>query len=537
MRAAKLSSLVLALAVGCGGSVDETQDVVTDSEVDSNVDTRTTEEDSTTPDTATPVDTAIPDTGAAVDSGGSKSDSRPADASGETVSDVKTDGGSTESAIDTAVADSAVADTFEPLPDGPLPVSPEPIPAAPVTAFPLGVASGDVESTRAILWTRYAGTSPLKLHVWQMIGDVYAYELPTMDVTPGDGGFAHREVIGLSPGKRYRYAFVEMDGAAQKARSPIGRFRAALAAGTQEKLVFGAISCVSNARDPKPLLQAGKRTDLDLWLFLGDTTYNDGAAGLDEFRAKWKSNFEKPAFLDVRRNNSLLATWDDHEVDNDWNPETVNATKLTAAKKTFFEHLPLRRSAESADRIWKSVKWGDTVEVFVLDTRGERKPSTRTTAAAQYISPEQLAWFKDALSKSTAKFKLIMNSVPITNMPSVWDAQPQDRWEGYAAQRTEVLKYIDDNIKGVLWVAGDFHLEFTARVSPSGVGSTQTEVLVGAGAQSANPLAWSLAAPQFDWKSSTTNYTTLTLDPAAGSIKVEYFDETNTMFHEGTFTP
>lgn len=57
------------------------------------------------------------------------------------------------------------------------------------------------------------------------------------------------------------------------------------------------------------------------------------------------------------------------------------------------------------------------------------------------------------------------------------------------------------------------------RVSTSGAGSTQTEILVGPGAQVPNPLVLSARAPQFDWSSGSSNVTQLDLDPQAGTIR------------------
>jgi alkaline phosphatase D len=216
----------------------------------------------------------------------------------------------------------------------------------------------------------------------------------------------------------------------------------------------------------------------------------------------------------VRRATSVLATWDDHEVDNNFDPETRD---LTNPKQVFFESLPLRRVDGAPDRIWRSARWGLTAEIFVLDCRGERRPS-----ADEYLSRAQMDWLKAGLMSSPCTFKLIMNSVPIADFPF---PSEDDRWEGYPAQRTEILSFIDDQaIGGVLWIAGDFHLACIGSVSRDGPGSTQTEVLAGPGAQVGNPGAWVLGEPQFQWASTTNNYTTFELDPSRPRIRVLWHD-------------
>jgi len=115
-----------------------------------------------------------------------------------------------------------------------------------------------------------------------------------------------------------------------------------------------------------------------------------------------------------------------------------------------------------------------------------------------------------------------MNSVPITEFPFPYAS---DRWEGYPAQRAEILSFIDDNlISGVVWLSGDFHFASVGRVSLFGPGSNQTEILAGPGAQFPNLIGLTLKGqPQFDWASTRNNYATLTFDPHQNHIKLCYF--------------
>mgnify|MGYP001558129683 CR=1 FL=1 len=45
-----------------------------------------------------------------------------------------------------------------------------PEPAAESGAFPLGIASGDVTESAAVIWARYDGGLPLRLFLWEMDG-------------------------------------------------------------------------------------------------------------------------------------------------------------------------------------------------------------------------------------------------------------------------------------------------------------------------------------------------------------------------------
>lgn len=434
-----------------------------------------------------------------------------------------TDGGAHDvgAGTDAASVDASSAPDAATPPEPP----PESVAEASLATFPLGVACGDAVDDTAVFWTRYAGTRELELVVWEMAGEVYARTVVAMVVVASEGGFVHADVMGLAPGARHRYVFFEREAGVRSRRSPIGRMRAPLAADALEPLVLAACSCTSNSRAADTLARAGQRDDLDVFLYLGDTAYNDGAESLGEYRESWQESLSREGYRAIRAASSALATWDDHEFDNDWNPETFDPDQRAAAIQTFFEHQPVRRDPAAPERVWKSVRWGRTAEIFVLDCRAERRPSTRSTASAEYVSRAQMDWLKDALSASDAVFKIIMNSVPIADFPGAFDFAQNDRWEGYAAQRTEILRHIDDGaITGVLWVAGDFHLASAQRVSTSGPGATQVEILAGPGAQSANLLARFLGGDQFDFATGDNNYTLIELDPATGVARIWWID-------------
>lgn len=388
------------------------------------------------------------------------------------------------------------------------------------TSFAMGVASGEATVDGALLWTHIEGAARLELAVRTVDGEVVFRD----EAFAAPSGATKLRVVGLSAGTWYEYAFVVLEGDALVERSEIGRFRTAFAPGTREVLRFGAVSCLKNTMTPRPLEHAADRTDLDLFLFLGDTVYADGAESPEEYNAKWRENLIKPAISGTRAATSALVTWDDHEVDNNFRPETIDSGVLANARDAFFSHSPLTRDEAYPNRLWRSFRWGDTAEFFVLDCRSERDRSSSDEEDWRYISTDQMAWLKSGLAASPCVFKIIVNSVPISDFPSVFDVTSSDRWEGYPQQRNEILSHIDDElIDGVLWISGDFHLASIQQVSRSGIGESQREVLVGPGAQTANP-GWTLLrfAEGFFFSSGTNNYTTFELDPERNMITVTY---------------
>ena len=70
-----------------------------------------------------------------------------------------------------------------------------------------------------------------------------------------------------------------------------------------------------------------------------------------------------------------------------------------------------------------------------------------------FLGASQLKQFEDDVKSSSARFKVIMNEVPIQQ----FYALPYDRWEGYEAERQKVLHFLQDNVKNAIFLTTDVH--------------------------------------------------------------------------------
>jgi alkaline phosphatase D len=395
---------------------------------------------------------------------------------------------------------------------------------SPTGVFPLGVASGDPAPQGIVLWTRYTGAAPLSVALWP----AGTNDVRTLSVTPDANGFVSLDVGALQSATDYGFAF--RDAAEQQ--SAVGRFRTAPDLQARPVVTIGATCCTKYGNAFDVLARAGQRSDLDAFLLLGDTIYADGAHTVEDFRGKWQEAFLLPEYQALKASTALVATWDDHEFNNDWARDTLDPGRFTAGSTAWFEHIPMRRNPDLSTRVWRRVRFGTTAEVFVLDCRSERYRSK-----GQYISPAQLDWLKRGLSSSPCTFKLIMSSVPISQFAvPFFEPFSYDRWEGFPVQRTDILTHIDDaGIPGVLWVAGDFHLACAGRVSLDGPGRNAVEVLVGPGGQVPNASPSYPSAPQFEWSSGINNYTEFSLDPSTGRAKVTWIDASGAVLYTQTY--
>ena len=445
-----------------------------------------------------------------------------------------------EAAVDDAAVDDAAVDAAEPE-DA---TTPSDAPGVDATmmlpelgaVFPLGVMAGDMDARSAVLWTRFTGRASLALRVERMEDGRAVERAHEADVTPGPDGFTHVTVEGLRAGQRYRAVFLTRDGGMDTGRSRPVRFRVALADDALEPVVFGATSCTkANFRPFAPLQRIGEHGELDFFVHLGDMVYCDGARSLADFREKYAENYTSDGFRKMFGAAGLYSTWDDREVDNNWNPESVSASTLDNARRAYFEHRAQRRDPTDPNRIWRSARWGNTLELFILDCRGERRPSTRTSRSAQYLSRAQMDWLKDRLARSTARFKVVVNSVPMANFPFTLGAG-EDRWEGYDAARDEILDHITSrNLRGVWWLSGDFHFACIGKLENSGARSAMRDILVGPGGQLPNPLFLTTIPPQFDFTTGENNYAILRADPARNELSVRYINGAGRVIFERAF--
>jgi alkaline phosphatase D len=411
---------------------------------------------------------------------------------------------------------------------------PTDVPEVPLSlAFPLGVASGDVTDRQAVLWTRYVGAEPLRLSVSLLAPDGRSEPVMDQPLWSGRDGFIHARVEGLVPGARYGFTFQE-DGGERALAS--GEFRAAMAPMARERMIFSASACSRNRRRFGALLQASAR-GADVHVLLGDTVYADGSRTIEDYRARWTENLGTGAYRTLRAKRSLLATWDDHEISNDWSGMNLDPELVDHGRATFFEHTPMRREPTEPSRVWRSIRWGLTAEFFILDGRSERRPETRGTPEAEYLSPAQLTWLMEGLKASPSRFKVLVNSVPIGDFPDTFAETERDRWTGYPAQREALLTFIEDNrIPGIFFVSGDFHMASLGRVAMDGPGSTLVEVLAGPVACSRpNPVWEQCRAPQFEFASPTENAGFFELDPETGEVRVSWLAADGSLLAERSF--
>jgi alkaline phosphatase D len=108
-------------------------------------------------------------------------------------------------------------------------------------------------------------------------------------------------------------------------------------------------------------------------------------------------------------------------------------------------------------------QWGD-VQFFMMDNRWFKAGNENFTADRDYYGKKQLTWLIDALSASSATFKVIVTGGQVVNPAKVFE-----NMANFEAEREDLLKKITDaKIKGVLFVSGDRHHTVLQKLDRSG---------------------------------------------------------------------
>ena len=346
-----------------------------------------------------------------------------------------------------------------------------------------GVASGEPAPDAMTFWGRLTTSVPRSGARLVVCEDEGLTRTVATTVVPTSRGIDHClkvRVTGLAPSRFYYYAWQSGDSV-----SEVGRTKTAPPADSDVPLNLAYSSC---QRYPAGFFNghteaAGR--ELDLYVFLGDYTYEYGPTGADaddsptkprtdpgasvdlaSYRDKLKLYRSDAGLRELHRLHPVVHIWDDHEVADNYSDNNPAPSPLqrTAGYRASFEWLPRMVFPEDRFRIYKTVKLGTMAELFLLDQRQYRRGDNDGSPVKTILGRAQLDWFKAALEASTARWKLVGNEVQLT--PLIVGGRPinPDQWDGYPTDRQEVLDTVaqvnaaDARYGGnVVFLTGDIH--------------------------------------------------------------------------------
>ena len=387
-----------------------------------------------------------------------------------------------------------------------------------ISTLPHGVASGDVTQTSAVLWARSTALGEITFE-HSVLDDFTVIDgRETVEVVDVNQP-VKAEISGLIPATQYYYRVTDAQNetAIGKFRTSwdIGisaGLRFGASGDWQQTPPFISLNNVPE-RDLDFFIKLGDSIYAD-----SETPALPGilqARTLDDFRVKHGENlsprFGSNVMASLNAATPILATIDDHEiVDNfaggafpgqspdapDVHPlepplftdavDFVNETQVYRdAMQAFQEYHPIRSelwdtpndvSTHGKPRFYRKATYGSDAVILILDARSFRDAplpvvtdpfdaneveaflagtftSDRTMLGRAQLESLENDLLESQMDGITWKFVIIPE--PIQNFGVI---NAEDRFEGYAAERTELLKFIHDNeIRNVVFIAGDFH--------------------------------------------------------------------------------
>jgi len=360
-----------------------------------------------------------------------------------------------------------------------------------------GVVVGEVTPRSAVLWARAGRAGTLQV---RLSGGSHR-RVEAIPVSAADDWTGQVRLRGLRPARRYSYRVRFGPGRYSRGSFTTPPDEADAAA---VRLAFGGDVAGQNVcRDTGegfPILRTIRRWRPDVFVGLGDMIYADNAClatgmygntqvpgtfgpatDLEGFWAHWRYNRADTQSKRLLASTSYVGVWDDHEVINDFGPLTDVGTAppytpgvhlLPIGLQAFLDYTPVA----SAPRLYRSLRWGRHLELFVLDTRSYRDANSATDSPQQpktMLGRDQLAWLKNALLASDATWKVIVSSVPMSIPTGFPVSNGRDGWAnfdqttGFENELLEILRFMAEHgIDNPVWITTDVHFAEGFRYSP-----------------------------------------------------------------------
>lgn len=352
-----------------------------------------------------------------------------------------------------------------------------------------GIATGDVTSDAAVLWFRTDGPAQVQVQFaavddWERTSHVKTDPFST---TAAQDFTVQVQLAGLRSATRYRYVVQTLQP--QPSTDSIGmltqgEFMTAPAVSQSTPITFAwsaDLGGQQRCRDDGagyPIFERLRSQHPDFMILLGDLIYGDdrcpsppNAAGneftastLSQYRAKHRYQHGSSTLQRFLESVPIWVMWDDHDVINNFSGPYE--PRMPLGRQALFEYWPIRHAQDDPTRLYRQVRYGTDLEIFLLDTRQYRSRNSDLDGSDKtMLGKTQLAWLIDGLAQSTATWKVIATSVPLSTPKAGSVMSPgNDSWtrgaDGTGFQHelfTIVQTILSHPIRNVVWLAADVH--------------------------------------------------------------------------------
>ena len=297
-----------------------------------------------------------------------------------------------------------------------------------------GIKIGEVDQTRAIVWTRTTavpqadpsienaapGTpGEVRVTCWQSTPREEVFASPWTATDP-DRDFTRQFALqGLKPGADHELlAETRVPGSDETTSRVEGHFRTAPAPDAAVPVQFvvvtcqaiGSADCGNSGHSPYRLIP---KLDADFFVHTGDIVYYDKAPLCKDMEhARWKWNRMYGFFYNRDFHPTIAAYFmkDDHDtLKNDcWPGQKYGDFTWEQGLAVFREQVPM------GEKTYRTVRWGKDVQVWMTENRDFRSPNKAPDGPEKTIfGAEQKAWLKRTVEQSDATFKFLIMPGPL----------------------------------------------------------------------------------------------------------------------------
>ncbi len=379
-------------------------------------------------------------------------------------------------------------------------------------SIPHGVSSGDVDATAGVVWSRTDRPSRMVVEysTRESFQDVNRVQGPL--ALPENDFTAKLLLEKLPPGQTIRYRVTFVDVSDRRSVSPPveGQFTTPALGKTPIRFAWGGDTAgqgfgIDVARGGMLTYDSIRRARPQFFLHSGDHIYADNpipaeirlddgstwknitteatskvAETLAEYRGRYQYNLIDDNFRRFAAEVPILAQWDDHEVVNNWYPgemledpryQVKSVDVLAArARQAFFDYIPTRLHPADPRRLYRSLRYGPSLEVFLLDQRSYRGKNSRNVQAkpgaeTAFLGTDQVIWLAKALKASTATWKVIASDMPVglvvrdgpTDFEALANADAGPP-KGRELELADLLRTVQAaGVRNLVWLTADVH--------------------------------------------------------------------------------
>lgn len=356
--------------------------------------------------------------------------------------------------------------------------------------FPYGVASGDPTSNSIILWTSIDSEDTTDKRVSYEISETSDFK-KIIDSNHISAKKEHNfsikiDVENLKSNTWYYYRFKY-----KKQYSITGRTKTA-PINNEVPTRFAVVSCSNYEHGYFNVYKdITEHNNVDAIIHLGDYIYEYGTGNysanlndrktyplheiitLQDYRERYAHYRKDTNLQKLHQNFPFINIWDDHEIaNNSYVQGAKNHTdstegsfkdRLSAAKKAFYEWLPIRET--NHDRLYRRFNFGKNINLIFLDTRIEgrdkqenRKKKNAKDSTRRLIGDEQFNWLIQNLGHDTNTWNIIAQQVMIAPFKVSGIIANPDQWDGYLYEKQRLLNYINESsLKNLIVLTGDLH--------------------------------------------------------------------------------